>query len=1564
MPSLSPAASLKSNCSSISSCRDIASDSNFYERPYVEGSNADISQEDSSLKAQLDDSNLAVKLNGNLVKQHSENVSFATIREVETAEVPQGTDKNVERVGPSVEGSATCLPNDERNAEFWLPPEPEDWEDDVIGSVASYDDDDDDCGDGITWAKPSSLSFFEEEGTASYKFKEEKLKALNKIKNGKFMALISQLVKSVGVNLSGEHGEDWVDIVTSLSWEAAAFVKPSTHQGKAMDPDKYVKIKCIATGLRSQSQLIKGLVFKRHAAHKHMPTKYKNPRLLLIHGSLDLSSGGLSSFDSMQQQEKSNLKTIVEMIENCHPNVILVERSVSRDIQESILAKGMTLVFDMKLHRLERVAYCIGSPILSAELAIGQKLRKCDSFHIEKFVEEHDVCNDGGKKPSKTLMFLEGCPSRLGCTIVLMGASSDELKRIKHVIRCAVVMAYNFMLETSFLLDQSAMFSTISPSEVVDLALGNKRLTVIGSDETNMSHQKESNAELNTPFKLDIPFSKGYLPHEPENPMSSPEGNSSLTFQSHNPATFPELSISTSIQNVMDDSFSLFSDSSESIATSFGFYGLNQDGQGANKIQISSASEALTHHEDKQKDRYMEEKLPDTEQDYRSEFSDKWKHSDDTEDHMPSKDDICAVLDSESILVLMSSRNASRGTICEQSHFSHIKFYRSFDIPLGMFLHDNLLNQRLQCKSCGETPEVHFFYYAHHNKQLTIQVRQLPARKSLPGEIEGKLWMWSRCGLCQDGSSKSTKRILISTAARGLSFGKFLELSFSDNSSFNFPSSCGHSFHKDFLYFFGLGPMVAMFKYSPVATYSVSLPPQKMEFSASVKREFLKKYSDDVYLQGILMFLDIEKSLKELETRYSGVTLNIQGSSKDFSDIMLMLKQEKSQFEVDIQNAVKDESEVDAACRFLSLNRIQLELLLESCIWDRRLHALLSSDLKVINANSTGSVHIEANECPAIDIHIDGKVGPIRHHYSWPTSVVTNDASRTTTGVWNETGLAVDSLLTGTSLENGSHAFDSPLIPEMDKKMPIGKQIEDAGSYSHHDLIGKPHLSLLLSPESDKGWIWAPFTDIQREYVGDLQRGYVPKIESFSSYGAESVAQKLIDDEGSRLHIPLGANDFIVSDYEDEFSSIIACALTLLKDVELATEYLSEDARKERGIDSKSTESSQRLTRVFSLTTSRWPLFGSLDSDGLQSPPTNLEDSHSSSFDGLDLLDSSVSFSASHLEVSMGLGKKRKYTVVCLFASQFRQLRDRCCPSEVNFIASLSRCRNWDAKGGKSKSLFAKTLDDRLIIKEIQRTELDSFMTFATNYFEYMNECYELGNQTCLAKILGIYQVVIRPTKHGKETRHNLLVMENLSFGWHITRQYDLKGALHARFNMAEPGEVLLDQNFVNDMNISPLYVSRKSKRNLQRAVYNDTNFLNSINVMDYSLLVGVDNERRDLVCGIIDYLRQYTWDKQLENLVKSSLVVPKNQLPTIISPIEYKKRFRKFISTHFLTVPDHWCSQRSSNPCKLCSPPLGNCLSHKKSQKRGNQDDGSCQMTSQKQGKHEAGTLKLESFA
>lgn len=43
-----------------------------------------------------------------------------------------------------------------------------------------------------------------------------------------------------------------------------------------------------------------------------------------------------------------------------------------------------------------------------------------------------------------------------------------------------------------------------------------------------------------------------------------------------------------------------------------------------------------------------------------------------------------------------------------------------------------------------------------------------------------------------------------------------------------------------------LGPMAAMFKYSPFTTYTVSVPPQKIQFSSSIRQDWLTKETKDV----------------------------------------------------------------------------------------------------------------------------------------------------------------------------------------------------------------------------------------------------------------------------------------------------------------------------------------------------------------------------------------------------------------------------------------------------------------------------------------------------------------------------------------------------------------------------------------------------------------------------------------------------------------------------------------------------------------------------------------------
>lgn len=89
-------------------------------------------------------------------------------------------------------------------------------------------------------------------------------------------------------------------------------------------------------------------------------------------------------------------------------------------------------------------------------------------------------------------------------------------------------------------------------------------------------------------------------------------------------------------------------------------------------------------------------------------------------------------------------------------------------------------------------------------------------------------------------------------------------------------------------------------------------------------------------------------------------------------------------------------------------------------------------------------------------------------------------------------------------------------------------------------------------------------------------------------------------------------------------------------------------------------------------------------------------------------------------------------------------------------------------------------------------------------------------------------KVTSKHLKGGKELKMDVLVMENLLFKRNITRLYDLKGSARSRYNSDSSGsnKVLLDQNLLEAMPTSPIFVGTKAKRLLERAVWNDTAFL------------------------------------------------------------------------------------------------------------------------------------------
>ncbi|XP_022631797.1 1-phosphatidylinositol-3-phosphate 5-kinase FAB1B [Vigna radiata var. radiata] len=1480
----------------------------------------------------------------------------------------------------------------ENNGLLWLPPEPEDEEDEHEAIL--FDDDDDDDGNVIgEWGYIRSSSSF---GSGDYRQRdrsnEEQKKVMKNVVDGHFRALVAQLLQVENLSVEDNDENSWLEIVTSLSWEAATILKPDMSKGGVMDPAGYVKVKCIACGNRNESVLVKGVVCKKNVAHRRMSSKVDKPRLLILGGALEYQrvTNLFSSVDTLLQQEMDHLKMAVAKIASHQPNMLLVEKSVSRYAQEYLLAKDITLVLNVKRPLLERVARCTGTQIVpSIDHLSSQKLGYCESVHVEKFLEDLNCVGQCGKKTVKTLMFFEGCPKPFGFTILLKGADKDELKKVKHVVQYGVFAAYHLAMETSFLADEGASLPEIPLNS---LALPDQALAIQRS--------------ISTVPGFGIADNEKPQGHEPD---TGPRRTKSVPISELASTTCPGPCVSNGASQLMplgsslDHSTAFFSSivaSGNSIAESHCDKLPPCTRRDRNEMNLkqpavketSMVDDTLVIVDDPTAvDPGTSKKLyqglsTNTPQNGDSKIStnqlsgsgslspkDGPNHPENLE--IPNEEFILekeefppSPSDHQSILVSLSSRCVWKGTVCERSHLFRIRYYGNFDKPLGRYLRDHLFDQSYRCHSCQMPSEAHVHCYTHRQGTLTISVKKLP-EIILPGERDGKIWMWHRCLRCPriNGFPPATQRIVMSDAAWGLSLGKFLELSFSNHAAASRVASCGHSLHRDCLRFYGFGKMVACFRYASIDVHSVYLPPHTLIFDYG-NQDWIQRESDEVVNRAELLFSEVLNGLSQIGEQRSNAVQISNGHKtpevrRQVAELEGMLQKEKLEFEEALRKILNQEKRNgQPGIDILEINRLWRQLLFQSYMWD---HRLIYAANSVNSNNVSGSSSpisedkektVDENQMTINSVHdgpnlnensclgggsavVDGKISPdlesemtekenhekdersisirksindqsdpleselgVRRTLSDGPIPIVPSLSETLDAKWtgeNHSGFGIPK---DNSSVNPDLA-DTSMIGVQKETYHLGDRAEDQnGSKSFYSSF-KGHDNM----EDSSSWLGMPFLNFYRQFNKNLFAS-TQKFDTLVDYNPVFVSsfRKQELQGGARLLLPIGVNDTVIPVYDDEPSSIIAYAL-------MSSEYhlqlTDEGERPREGSEFTSSYLSDSGT-FLSFSSVDETAFDSQKSFGsIEDMILSMSGSRSSS-----MFDPMLYTKAMHARVSFGedgpLGKV-KYSVTCYYAKRFEALRRVSCPSELDYIRSLSRCKKWGAQGGKSNVFFAKTLDDRFIIKQVTKTELESFIKFGPEYFKYLSESIATGSPTCLAKILGIYQVTSKHVKGGKESRMDVLVMENLLYRRTVTRLYDLKGSSRSRYNADSTGKnkVLLDQNLIEAMPTSPIFVGNKAKRSLERAVWNDTGFLASVDVMDYSLLVGVDEEKHELVIGIIDFMRQYTWDKHLETWVKASGILggPKNTPPTVISPKQYKKRFRKAMTTYFLMLPDQW---------------------------------------------------------
>lgn len=849
-----------------------------------------------------------------------------------------------------------------------------------------------------------------------------------------------------------------------------------------------------------------------------------------------------------------------------------------------------------------------------------------------------------------------------------------------------------------------------------------------------------------------------------------------------------------------------------------------------------------------------------------------------------------------------------------------IDFYLDTDQTLGQFVESTISSYSDVCPDgCSKALGEHHREYVHGSGKLTIHVENSPCK--IPG-LQDCILMWSWCRVCD----RQTPVAPMSPTTWKYSFGKYLELSFWGTALGLRAGTCDHNLYRDHERFFGWHDRLIRISYSPVDLYEIQVPPLMLGCDPKT---------------SLALRLDY---VKELETRINRFWDSI-------SDRLSKIKVEGLE-EAKLAEARERIEKLEARCevdRHSCLDRLR-----QNVETSHPADLLAVNEVFILIQDLVDQWHVEFADFDGLffpserDIrrvtlqHLRGLVGDAMFEDEAPKT--TGDESETKQP--STTGSHILNEEKRTRSESGETTRSGLRSPSGPADSPDNNSVRVRSKYGTNIDFPLPILSQnIRSPEERPvgrvSLMARHFEELSAEFERERQREKQrlhDRRRAMKSKQTHPIAEVFSDVEDAindreyvRPGTPLPSEGERDGNSTDRPVEAPAETASLTESEAPSENHIeatdSESGRKPSAIRQSllqslanfwAERSSTRWTDLEYVLTSKQHFFTNSLVVIREDEPSSIIAFCLSLPDYRDRLNAATDTDAAAKQTLMRTtGTHLRYqfeqgttSMSCkiFYAQQFDALRTRCgCSDSDGYIQSLSRCSVWDNSGGKSGSSFLKTHDGRFVLKELSQVEFDAFASFAPSYFEYMVQALFHDLPTCLAKFYGIYQITIRNTAQQQQKMY-VMVMENVFRGRNFTRMFDLKGSMRNR-RAAETGkanEVLLDENMVEYIFERPLFVREYSKKMLRASLYNDTLFLTKMNVMDYSLVIGVDESTNTIFAGIIDFVRTYTWDKKIESWVKGKATSGTKE-PTVVSPKQYKVRFRESMERYFVMVPDCW---------------------------------------------------------
>jgi hypothetical protein len=1081
----------------------------------------------------------------------------------------------------------------------------------------------------------------------------------------------------------------WINKLMGLATKCCSTVEPNVKKGDLLDIRPYVKIKVIPGGSYKDCAYLSGIMFRKTVSHKQMAREVDQPRIMLLSGGIEFTRTEyrIASLDILLKQEGKYMEILVGKILKLKPDVLMVGKAVSRRAQELLLKARVVLVQHVKASLLKRISRQTGATIISSTDHIMNQfgahvLGKCHRFRIvvardnEVWVDKIGN-NDGfGEKRDIYSLLLNPdlnnherqealAAGKLGESIM---DGSDAIK--SGLAKRGVAQTYVMLEGCPQNLGCTVILRGTNRAALKQVKLVFRFLVNIAYNlHLETSYLKERCARLRPDFEV-----------QPHNLFSS-----SLCVDYGAPSNLRKAR--------------------------------PWNGASNNDTAQRSLSEEITAY-----------------------------------DHQS---------------ILISSVWMTDKTQCCPAEVKGICYYSMQDVSLGQFLRDSCFNLSLKCQNanCKKSVLDHSLSFVHNDGFINITVDHMeeplpPApfdstRKrtgtshhddGLEEVEDSPIATWTYCKNC---CKVVTPLVYISENTWKYSFGKFLESFFYNRDTImnSTQSSCTCPLQTHANLFFGCGRLAARFTYERIRPFNVFVR-KSLPIDTSFHRAEALRQLEQISMASSSLFVKFDKHIEKVSrearslfatsaNRPEHVNTVLSELNKIGSEVDHAAKTLQEKIASVSDKCTKDEGGVvsDALYRFPWFARRYLYMLTSA--WNEKLSAAGQAIVAMKKISTSGSQRndsVMASNVPAIGA---GDQNEELHEGMRRLRQLHEVYSR-----YNITDITtVLPIIPGNDNSKAQLEYDDDFEDHDAGMVDLSDGVDADVLASRRRLqnANEEKLKSLKGPET------IPNTTVTAKVTpGGAVKSAITRF--FNRGGHESdpyIVDLGIFTEG-RPRLEPGVNGIIVPVIDEQMSTAIAYSLS-------STEY----ARQFEGFSKmESSKTEAGSASGIPSDSGSLPLGQSDIQIGRNAFKDSAQNSKTPSSGSSNIRDKEgierriLVRNKAHIKHTFRDFDEKgnnlcKFVVTTYWATQFHAVREAFLshngskddtfnvPTGLNvepgFIQSLSSSYAWAASGGKSGASFARTADDRFVIKHISKTELQMFLECAPAYFEYLSKVFFHG---------------------------------------------------------------------------------------------------------------------------------------------------------------------------------------------------------------------------------------------